>query len=148
MKTLTILVGPSGSGKSTAAKKNNKAVVFSADQFFTDEKGEYHFDPALLPQAHQQCRERIMVWCADQETEGEAIVDNTNCSPWELAFYVELANTLGVEVDIIVFLTPLSVCCERNIHGAPDHIIFKQHQNMLEMLRELPPWYPCPRYVH
>lgn len=146
MKTLTILIGPSGSGKSTQCSKSNW-TVFSTDHFFVNEKGEYHFNPVLLPQAHQQCRENVMRWCVS-DSNGRAVVDNTNCSPWELAFYVELANTLNIEVELVVFMTPLKECCEKNVHGAPDHIIFKQHQSMLQMLRDLPPWYPCPRYIY
>lgn len=50
-KTMYILRGTPGSGKSTLAPKLAMYVV-ETDDFFINEKGEYHFDLARVPASH------------------------------------------------------------------------------------------------
>ena len=50
-KTLYILRGTPGSGKSTLAPKLAMYVV-ETDDFFINEKGEYHFDLERVPESH------------------------------------------------------------------------------------------------
>ncbi|MCE2593210.1 ATP-binding protein [Motilimonas cestriensis] len=118
-KQLTLIRGLPGSGKSTLAKTLD-GVHLEADQYFVNEQGNYHFQPQLLPDAHQ--------WCLAQTREyllaGQSVVvSNTFIEHWEMQAYVDLANTLNIPLTI-------KVCHGKykNIHGVPAETIKKMRQ--------------------
>jgi hypothetical protein len=126
---LIILRGPQGSGKSTFCNDFSKLLspkevsyTFSADLNMTDSKGNYHFDAAKLPAAHQKCY-------ADAKSTLEFVrqdwlsmvaaylfVDNTNCEAWEYAPYI--AEAIFHKTDSITIVT----CAGQfqNVHGVSD----------------------------
>ena len=59
-KSLIVLRGLPGSGKTTLANllsENKKYPVFSIDDYFTDEKGKYHFKFDENHLAYKLCEE-------------------------------------------------------------------------------------------
>lgn len=120
MKKVTILRGIPGCGKTTYTHDLRPyPTVVSADNYFYDDKGEYNFNPSLLPKAHAYCFNNFL-----KALKGEAehiVVDNTNIEMWEFSNYVEAAELAGYEVEIIEFrvriLSYLKLCHSRNEHG-------------------------------
>ena len=55
MAELFIVRGLPGSGKTSLGHKL-ALLVYSADDFFTDEEGRYNFDPSQLGEAHAACQ--------------------------------------------------------------------------------------------
>tara|TARA_R110000824_G_scaffold107813_2_gene254356 strand:+ start:573 stop:953 length:381 start_codon:yes stop_codon:yes gene_type:complete len=115
MKILYIIRGLSGSGKTTLANKLSP-VVFSADDFFTDEDGNYNFDPSELSDAHAMCFGNVNF---DMESEVPIIaVANTFSQKWEAEPYFKLAEKYGY--------SPFVVECQNtfeNVHGVPQATI-------------------------
>lgn len=122
MKTLVIVRGLPGSGKSTWAKqrlddlsKNGvKAVHLEADMFF-DRDGEYKWDPKKLRDAHAWCQASAAKALSSVPV---VIVSNTFSRIWEMSPYLEMAEWLGAEVEVI------KACGEfGNIHAVPEKSI-------------------------
>ena len=96
MGDLILLRGLPGSGKSTLGDVilqwpgSNPADVLSADNFFTDEKGEYHFDVTKLKEAHNDCQLK----CAERMKLqlSRIVVANTFTQDWEMKPYFEMAE--------------------------------------------------------
>lgn len=104
MPTLYLIRGVSGAGKSTFAQTLDTqgvvSVVIEADQYFTDEYGNYNFDPTKLRHAHEQCQYS----CRDYLERGYSVaVSNTSTTEKEVATYKEIAELTGARfVSIIV----------------------------------------------
>jgi predicted kinase len=114
MKTVLILRGVSGSGKSTFASMleslDPKLVdVFTADDFFTDENGNYNFDAKLLGHAHRACQERFE-HSLEHGTAQLLIVANTNTKPSDFAYYVNAAKGRAIVTSVVL----------ENRHGSDD----------------------------
>jgi hypothetical protein len=99
--TVVVLRALSGSGKSTLARALTAglndcgtppaAVVCSADDYFVERGGGvYAFDPALLPDAHAACRERVR----ESLLSGVplVVVDNTHTREFEYAPLLDLVQ--------------------------------------------------------
>ena len=116
MKTLYIIRGLPGSGKSTLGESGLAVKSYSADDWFTDKQGNYNFDPMELPQAHEDCRARVL---GAMLSEYESIaVCNTFTQAWEAEPYVKLCRLHGY--------TPFVIECQSqfgNIHGCPQEKI-------------------------
>lgn len=139
MKAL-ILRGLPGSGKSTfAARHHPRAVVCSADAWFTGEDGVYRFDPRQLPQAHQACMRRFVE--ALQAGAAEVVVDNTNTSPVEIAPYVLVGEALGAEVEILTIRAAPKVAYARQTHGVPAEAFAAMVRRLAEGTDAMPRWW-------
>lgn len=120
MATLTLIRGLPGSGKTTLAKRLLASGTcmdrhFEADMYFTNEIGEYHFDPLLLADAHEWCQKMT----EDALSNGHnAIVSNTFTTKREMQPYLDMANRYGIEPNII-----LAQGNYGSIHGVPEHTI-------------------------
>jgi predicted kinase len=115
MKTLYIVRGLPGSGKSSLAKKVTE-LVYSADDFFTNKKGEYNFNAKLLGKAHEWCWGKVR----DAMFIGvEAVaVANTFTQAWEAEKYYKIAEEYGYSVFVIE--------CQNNfgnVHDVPQESI-------------------------
>lgn len=145
MKVL-ILRGISGSGKSTLAKNlvekyGGKAIIVSADDFFTQD-GVYTFDVKRLGQAHGYCL-KLFIELVEQAHSGVSpyelvVVDNTNTRAAEFAPYYHIATAFEVPVKILTLLIQLEVAWERNQHATSMEVLLRQRENLLT---PLPPWY-------
>jgi len=115
MKTLYIVRGLPGSGKSSLAKKVTE-LVYSADDFFTNKKGEYNFNAKLLGKAHEWCWGKVR----DAMFIGvEAVaVANTFTQAWEAEKYYQIAEEYGYSVFVIECQNDFG-----NVHDVPQESI-------------------------
>ena len=115
MKTLYIVRGLPGSGKSSLAKKVTE-LVYSADDFFTNKKGEYNFNAKLLGKAHEWCWGKVR----DAMFIGvEAVaVANTFTQAWEAEREYPIAEEYGYSVFVIECQNDFG-----NVHDVPQESI-------------------------
>ena len=128
-KTLYIIRGLPGSGKSTLGERladtymdyhpkygGSKHYSYAADDWFTDEDGNYNFDPMELPQAHDDCQARVL-HAMLSEVENIAVC-NTFTQAWEAEPYFKLCELHGY--------TPVVLECQSqfgNVHDVPQESI-------------------------
>ena len=115
MKTLYIVRGLPGSGKSSLAKKVTE-LVYSADDFFTNKKGEYNFNSKLLGKAHEWCwgkvRDAMFIGA------NAVAVANTFTQAWEAEKYYQIAEEYGYSVFVIECQNDFG-----NVHDVPQESI-------------------------
>ena len=115
MKTLYIVRGLPGSGKSSLAKKVTESV-YSADDFFTNKKGEYNFNAKLLGKAHEWCwgkvRDAMFIGA------NAVAVANTFTQAWEAEKYYQIAEEYGYYVFVIECQNDFG-----NVHDVPQESI-------------------------
>ena len=115
MKILYIVRGLSGSGKTTLAHQLSPAV-HSADDWFTDEDGDYFFNPAELANAHAECFSDVEF---DMEADVPKIaVANTFSQAWEADPYFKVAKKYGYSVFVIECQNSFE-----NVHEVPQETI-------------------------
>ena len=137
MKSVIVMMGVSGSGKSTYLRENHPCYeVCSADHYFTDEEGQYVFDPRLLPEAHAACL-RGFVDCLRMSTPRVA-VDNTNCNLEDVAPYIRLAQAYGYDVRVVHMDVDPGQAAARNVHGVPLYGVLRQDDRLYRTLRHWP----------
>lgn len=119
--------GLPGSGKSTLAKKlagENNGIIYSTDNYFMVD-GQYKFNGSLLGKAHEL--NKNMVALALYNNQKYVIVDNTNCSFFEIEPYVKMALQYNYEIEIVEPDNPdrfdVDLCAQRNTHGVPREAI-------------------------
>ena len=104
MKTLYLLRGLPGAGKSTLASQLSD-VHFEADMYFTNENGQYLFNPSDLKKAHAWCQSEVHTAMILNHTTGSnerIAVSNTFTQEWEMEPYFKLAETYGYRVFSII----------------------------------------------
>ena len=140
MPKCTILCGISGRGKSTYAKEVlGKDMHFSADNYFTNEKGEYNFNPSELGEAHGQC----LRFATEEMRYGKynVVIDNTNTTVAEIAPYAAYALAYGYELEIVRLSCDLETAINRNVHNVPSQVIEAQLLRLNKLGDTLPPWW-------
>jgi predicted kinase len=127
-RSLIILRGLPGSGKSTLSKilSDEKYPVFSVDDFFTSENGEYCFEFDKNHLAYKHCEDNT------RETMKKGVrkifLDNVFSIEWEMETYFRLAS----EYDYDVF-----VCTVENHHQGKNvhHVSDEQLKKMAEKFK-------------
>ena len=100
MRELILLRGVPGSGKSTLAK------IIGGEHYETDMyfqrglKDVYQFDASKLKQAHEWCRDLVIMAMLGQEP--KIVVSNTFTQKWEMDAYYELAKQYGYQVHSLI----------------------------------------------
>lgn len=112
---LYIIRGIPGSGKTTMAKKlvadGSVSTFVEADEFMTDDKGNYKFDPSLLQKCHQQCQ----MWVKYYLDKGMSVaVANTFSRKWEIVPYTRM----GYDYEVIEAKGSF-----KNSHNVPDSVV-------------------------
>lgn len=139
-----ILIGIPGSGKSTWAKNNKGRFdeIYSADDYCMV-NGVYQFKEKDSPRAHGACLQAYAQWLVDGDCNYcNAFVDNTNCTLAEVAPYVLLGLAYGVDVRPIHIQCSPAIGSLRNVHGVPFSVITQLQENLLQMLRTWPSYWP------
>lgn len=101
MKHLIILRGLPGSGKTTLAGilSEGRYPVYSVDDYFTDEKGNYCFDYKTNHLAYKQCEEQTK---ASMMTGASKIfIHNTFTIAWEIEPYFKMAAEYDYQVHVV-----------------------------------------------
>lgn len=128
MKVLYIVRGLSGSGKSSIAKElvsniwdsESKSFIkdfYSADDYFTDKKGNYNFSPEFLADAHAECFSNVEK-AMQKELVRKIAVANTFSQAWEAEPYFKLAEKYNY--------SPFVIECQntfQNVHDVPQESI-------------------------
>ncbi len=122
-KSLIVLRGLPGSGKTRLANllsENKKYPVFSIDDYFTDEKGKYHFKFDENHLAYKLCEENTRK--AMIENIEKIFIHNTFTIDWELETYFKLAKEFDYQIHV---LTVENYHGTKNVHSIPDEQIQK-----------------------
>ena len=138
MKVLYIVRGLSGSGKSSLGDALTNPIFddtaelpkgqrstpnawkkhyYSADDYFTDEQGNYNFDPAELANAHADCFSKVEL-AMTKDYILKIAVCNTFSQAWEAEPYFKLAKKYDY--------SPFVVECQnafKNVHEVPQETI-------------------------
>lgn len=117
MNNLYLVRGTPGSGKSTLARSLKVDVIFEADQYFVNSKGEYKFDKSKLGEAHEWCERETRK--AMQHFKDIAVA-NTFADMFDFAPYLELANQYGYTVHSIIVENRHN---SQSVHNVPDETI-------------------------
>jgi len=149
-----ILCGISGSGKSTMVERLmdkyvNKGqlragYVCSADHFFINADGDYHFDPSELSMAHAECLKNfvtLVLVSMGKRSNDLIIVDNTNTTVAEVAPYAALALAYGADLELIIIDCDPDLASKRQVHGVPTSVVQQQHNRLTKLAGSLPTWW-------
>jgi hypothetical protein len=117
---LILVRGVPGSGKTTFSSLIDPDVRVSADDFFTDEDGNYNFDKSRLSEAHAWCQ--TQVFNAMRDGKERIVVDNTFTRTWEMIYYYHVASLNGYRVHSIVKENRHG---GKTTHGVPDKHVEK-----------------------
>ena len=107
-------------------------IVVEADQYFTDDKGNYIFDGSKIKLAHEYCRAQTGAWMnteGDQVNTSKIAVSNTFTQEWELQPYYELAIKYGYYVTCVVVENRHG---NTSIHSVPEEKV-EQMRNRFEI---------------
>lgn len=133
IKVMVIMRGPPGCGKSFLAKAIIDATtrdeycnhIFSTDDFFYDQRGNYQFNSNILGEVHESNRKRVDHYARSGWS--PIIVDNTNIRVWEMSSYFEIAVRNGYFIHIVEPSTAWSQSAGKmamkNSHGVPKDAI-------------------------
>lgn len=138
-----ILIGIPGAGKSTWAYNNRGKHddIFSADDYRMV-NGVYQFKKEDSPTAHARCLRAYAEWLVEDSNYFNCFVDNTNCTLAEVAPYIALGLAYGVDVRPIHIQCDFCTACSRNVHGVPRPVIAQLQENLNQMLRTWPSYWP------
>ena len=123
-KVLYIIRGISSCGKTSLAQSLG-FPYFEADQYFTNEKGEYKFDATKLAKAHNYCKANV----EDAMIRGDPriIQSNTNTRISEIQPYLDLAAKYNYKV--------FSLILEKRHHGVNQHGL--KNEKLIQMAERL-----------
>lgn len=129
---LILLRAVSGAGKSTFANIIAPgSAICCADDFFTDENGNYNFDPSKLGAAHKSCQEKFLKLCDDPSTH-TIVVANTNTKESDFNFYLREGEKRNMMIFSLVLENRHG---GQNVHNVPEEVLSRQEQNIKNTLK-------------
>ncbi len=128
-----LLRGLPGAGKTTLAEvilhsnQGTKPDIISADNYFTDDKGVYHFDGSKLKEAHINCQQI----CADRmKLEfSKIVIANTFTEEWEMEPYFQMAERYKYRIHTLIVENRHD---SKNVHNVPEDKL-KQMENRFQI---------------
>ena len=140
--------GIPGSGKSfyannTLARQLN-CKVFEADDHMVNEEGEYSYNPQLIEQCHQLCREDAIK--SLQEGAEHVIIANTGAMVRDYELYLAQFQEAFEKIDVQFYQTNYP---GTSVHGVPEHAIARMRSKFLtneELKNHFAPKYPNFRF--
>lgn len=134
MKAVHILRSIPGAGKTTLANElcnnNRSSVICTADDYFTDENGNYNWDPEKIGSAHKWCFNLFEENIKD-ETE-IIIVANTNTREKDVNKY----RNYAIENGYTVFVQTVENWHNGvNTHGVPDETLDKMSKQLKNSIK-------------
>jgi predicted kinase len=118
---LILLRGLPGSGKTLLASiilQNPLGLepeILSADDFFTDENGNYNFDGSKIKEAHNYCQFRCSERMRQQKS--RIVVANTFTQEWEMDIYFDMAKRYNYRVHSVIVENRHG---NQNVHDVPE----------------------------
>lgn len=122
MKHLIILRGLPGSGKTSLARIlcEDRYPVYSVDDYFTDEEGNYQFDYKENHLAYKQCEEQTRA--SMMAGAPKIFIHNTFTIAWEIEPYFKMAAEYGYQVHVV---TVENYHNGQNLHGITEEQVHK-----------------------
>lgn len=124
--SIVLLRGLPGSGKSTLARAlscDGQHPVFSVDDYFTNEDGEYKFDFTRNHLAYKQCETNTEKAVA--EGKPLILVDNTFTLDWEMQPYFIIAEKFNCPIHVV---TVENYHGNKNVHDVSEEQISKMKE--------------------
>ncbi len=122
-KSLYIVRGVPGAGKSTFAKELANGIGafnFEADQYFEDEEGNYHWNPAKVHLAHSWCQTNTRQVMSLMRS--PVVVSNTFTTEKEMQPYLDMAAMFGYRVTTLIIENRHG---NESVHNVPQNVIDK-----------------------
>ena len=120
MKTLILVRGVPGAGKTSLLNTLKFDICVSADDYHTDENGNYNWKPENVKAAHDWCKNEVIFAMSDaKET---IVVHNTFTQKWEMQPYMALAPMYGYRVVTLIVENRHG---SKSVHNVPEETIQK-----------------------
>ena len=119
MKNLILIRGVPGAGKTTLLQSLDNYICVAADDYHTDEKGNYTWKPENVKLAHEWCQTQTEEWMQYEEN---VAVHNTFTTEWEMQPYFDLAKTYGYRVTTLIVENRHG---SKSVHNVPTETIKK-----------------------
>lgn len=135
--TLILIRGVSGSGKSTLAAQfvDQWTTLISADDYFTDENGNYNWKPELLPKAHDWCLNTTRKFLQDVYYD-TVVVHNTFTTQKHLQPYLDLKEGLKDVLNLTIHvITVENHHGGVNVHDVPEHALKRQSEQLRQSIK-------------
>jgi predicted kinase len=140
---IILLIGLPGCGKSTWAKEypcSGSKLVLCPDNYLMVD-GVYTWSPEANTQAHHQCMKEFVqrVWYGDVDL---LILDSTNTRTEFISPYIEVAQSFGYKVRIVLIKHDPEDSWKRNIHNIDEKRHIGMENNLRFMLKNWSQRYP------
>jgi len=126
-QALYVLRGPSGSGKSAFAISlqfhSKRIKIVEADMYFTNDKGEYNFDPSQLGAAHKWCYEKAVGYL---EKGYSVVVANVNYQLKHYQLYLKYAEEREIPVFVALIEGDFRDKVDDELNKAPRDVVARQ----------------------
>jgi len=149
MTHMVVMRGGPGVGKSRLARQLSEELgdpdlgqlrcpIFSADNFFIGEDGQYRFLPDLIAKAHGSCLKGTATHMIVNG--GPLIVDNTGARLEEIIPYLALCNAFNYTCEVVTVTCDRELAWYRQVHSVP-RAKFDELHHLVEITNKLPELY-------